>query len=309
MRIENLYGRGRPVFSFEFFPPKTDAATEDLLATVQDLDEAVKPDFVSVTYGAGGSTRTRTLECVTRIQRELGVTAMAHLACLGHTEPEIVEIVTRLVDLGIGNILALRGDRPKDAPAGPPPVNGLAHATDLIRLLAGRFQVGIGAACYPEVHPEAASAEDDLRWAKLKHEAGAGFLITQLFFDNRDYFQFVERARQAGITAPIVPGIMPVTNFAQIERITRMCGARIPDSLRERLERHREDAAAVMATGIEHAIIQCRLLLEGGAPGIHFYTLNKSLATRSILAAVRSIFQSKDEHEIGTGRRPGEARK
>ncbi len=287
MRIAGLYARARPVFSFEFFPPKTDPATEDLLATVGDLREALSPDFVSVTYGAGGSTRARTIECTTRIHSELGVTVMAHLACLGHTADEIGGIVRRLLDNGITNILALRGDPPRDAP--PPPADGLRNATDLISYLAGNFDVGIGAACYPEVHPEAASADDDLRWAAKKAELGAGFLITQLFFDNRDYFRFVERARAAGIVAPIVPGIMPVTNVSQIERFTKMCGARIPETLGERLNRHREDPAAVMATGIEHAITQCRGLIEGGAPGLHFYTLNKSFATRSIMAAIRRL--------------------
>jgi methylenetetrahydrofolate reductase (NADPH) len=287
MRIADRYGRGRPVFSFEFFPPKTDAAVDDLLATIADLNDALAPDFVSVTYGAGGSTRARTLECVTRIQSQLDVTAMAHLACLGHTRSEIGGIVERLRDNGIDNILALRGDPPRDAPAAP--LDGLRNATDLIAHLKANFDVGIGAACYPEVHPEAESGEADLAWAKRKVELGAGFLITQLFFDNRDYFAFVDRARAAGVAAPIVPGIMPVTNVAQIERFTRMCGARIPGTLRARLDRHREDPAAVMATGIEHAITQCRGLLDGGAPGIHFYTLNKSHATRSILAAVRRL--------------------
>ncbi|MBM3814697.1 MAG: methylenetetrahydrofolate reductase [NAD(P)H] [Acidimicrobiia bacterium] len=288
MRIGDLYQRRRPVFSFEFFPPKTDQAAEALLATAAELKEALAPDFVSVTYGAGGSTRTRTLECVTRIQNELGLTAMAHLACMGHTADEIREVVGKLVDGGIRNILALRGDPPKDGP--PPPVNGkLAHATDLISLLKGNFDVDIGGACYPEVHPEATSPTDDMIWTKEKAQRGARFLITQLFFDNRDYFAFVEKARANSIKVPIVPGIMPVTNVAQIERFTKMCGASIPQALRERLDRHREDPGAVMAVGIEHAITQCRELLERGAPGLHFYTLNKSLATRGILAALRQL--------------------
>jgi len=288
VRIGDLYQRRRPVFSFEFFPPKTDQAAEALLATAAELKEALAPDFVSVTYGAGGSTRTRTLECVTRIQNELGLTAMAHLACMGHTADEIREVVGKLVDGGIRNILALRGDPPKDGP--PPPVNGkLAHATDLISLLKGNFDVDIGGACYPEVHPEATSPTDDMIWTKEKAQRGARFLITQLFFDNRDYFAFVEKARANSIKVPIVPGIMPVTNVAQIERFTKMCGASIPQALRERLDRHREDPGAVMAVGIEHAITQCRELLERGAPGLHFYTLNKSLATRGILAALRQL--------------------
>jgi methylenetetrahydrofolate reductase (NADPH) len=282
----DLYGRGRPVFSFEFFPPKTDAAAEDLLQTAADLKQALAPDFVSVTYGAGGGTRTRTLECVTRIQNQLGLTAMAHLACMGHTRDEIHEVVARLAAEGISNILALRGDPPKDGVAR----NGdFAHATELIQFLKANFQVGIGAACYPETHPEAASEKDDLHWAVQKVALGAGFLITQLFFDNADYFCFVERARAAGITAPIVPGIMPITNVTQVERFTKMCGAKIPEPLHQRLNRYREDLPGTMAVGIEHAIAQCRELLAHGAPGLHFYTLNKSLATRSILAAIKGI--------------------
>jgi methylenetetrahydrofolate reductase (NADPH) len=287
MRIGDLYGHGRPVFSFEFFPPKSDAAAEDLLATASDLKKAVAPDFISVTYGAGGSTRARTLECVTRIQTRLGITSMAHLACLGHTRDEIQEIAGRLIGDGIENILALRGDPPKDASSRAPCDGHFSHATDLIEYLRGNFDVDVGAACYPEVHPEATSASDDLRWACEKVARGARFLITQLFFDNADYFQFVNLARECGIRVPIVPGIMPVTNLAQIDRISKMCGSRIPEELRERLSKYCEDPGAVMAIGIEHAITQCRELLDAGAPGLHFYTLNKSHATRGILAALR----------------------
>ncbi|MBM3798049.1 MAG: methylenetetrahydrofolate reductase [NAD(P)H] [Acidobacteria bacterium] len=285
MRVGDLYGQGRAIFSFEFFPPKTDAAVDDLLETVRELKEVSQPDFVSVTYGAGGSTRSRTLDCVARIQREAGVTAMAHLACLGHEEDEIAEIVSRLTAQGIENVLALRGDQPKN---GEVRATSLRNATDLMAVLQKRnFGVDYGGACYPEPHPQAANADDDLHWARVKVDLGARFLMTQLFFNNDDYFRYVDRARAAGVNVPIVPGIMPITNVAQIERITKMCGATIPAGLRSRLEPHREDAGAVMAIGMEHAIGQCRALLQGGAPGLHFYTLNKSLATRVILAAVR----------------------
>jgi methylenetetrahydrofolate reductase (NADPH) len=288
VRIGDSYSAGKPVFSFEFFPPKSDEAAAKLLETAADLKAALAPDFISVTYGAGGSTRTRTLECVTRIQNELGVTSMAHLACMGHTEEEILEVTRGLVDGGIENILALRGDPPKEG--SPPATNGkLAHATDLITFLKANFDVSIGGACYPEVHPEAVSADEDLRWAKEKAACGAQFLITQLFFNNRDYFAFVDRARAAGIHVPIVPGIMPITNVSQIERFTKICGAGIPEELKHRLDRNREDPASVMAIGIEHAITQCRQLLDRGAPGLHFYTLNKSHATRGILAALRRV--------------------
>ncbi|MEZ5402892.1 MAG: methylenetetrahydrofolate reductase [NAD(P)H] [Bryobacteraceae bacterium] len=286
MSIGDFYRRGEPTFSFEFFPPKNQEGVEALLRTVADLREAVNPDFVSVTYGAGGSTRARTLECVTRIQTEAGIPTVAHLAAMGHTRDQLAEVVRGLVDSGITRVLALRGDRPKDGSA-PPPTD-LAHATDLMEFLATEFpEVEFGGACYPEVHPEAASAVDDMRWTRHKHELGAGCLITQVFFDNADFFRFRDAARDAGIGCPIVPGIMPITNVAQIERITRLCGSRFPDELHERLDAVREDPAAVMAIGMEHSIKQCRQLLREDAPGLHFYTLNKSLATRVILAALR----------------------
>jgi methylenetetrahydrofolate reductase (NADPH) len=291
-----MHGRGWPVFSFEFFPPKTDEGARNLMATVADLKDAWKPDFVSVTYGAGGSTRDRTLEVVTAIQRELKITTMAHLTCVGSSQSEIGAVVDRLIDDGIENVLALRGDPPKSDGASPgaaqlgkftPTPGGFAHATELIEFLAAKYHVSIGGACYPEKHLESPSHDDDMKWTKVKVEKGAHFLITQLFFDNNAYWSFVERARKLGVKVPIVPGIMPITNVAQVERFTKMCGASIPQELVDRLHRVQDDPALVMATGIEHAIKQCRKLLEGGAPGLHFYTLNKSHATRSILAAVR----------------------
>jgi methylenetetrahydrofolate reductase (NADPH) len=284
-----MHGRGSPVFSFEFFPPKTDAGAAQLMETVGDLKDALSPDFVSVTYGAGGSTRDRTLQVVTNVQKELGLTAMAHMTCAGSDEGELCEVVGRLIGNGIENILALRGDPPKGEQEFRPVEGGFAHATELIEYLEDNYQVDIGAACYPEKHLESADEDEDLRWTKVKIDLGASFLITQLFFDNGHFSRFVERARAAGIDAPIVPGIMPITNVAQVERFTKMCGACIPEDLLARLRRVQDDPAAVMATGIEHAIKQCRGLLDDGAPGLHFYTLNKSHATRSVLAAVRRM--------------------
>jgi methylenetetrahydrofolate reductase (NADPH) len=266
VRVREVFGRGWPVFSFEFFPPKTDEGAHTLMNTVADLNEVWKPDFVSVTYGAGGGTRERTLDVVTSIQSRLGIRTMAHLTCVGATREETAAVAQRLADSGIRNILALRGDAPKDAPP---------------------TRQEFGGACYPETHIESRSADLDLAYTRLKVDKGASFLITQLFFDNQLYFDFVARARAAGITVPILPGIMPITNVAQVERFTQLCGASIPKELSSRLSRVREDPALVMATGIEHAIRQCRNLLERGAPGLHFYTLNKSYATRCILAAVR----------------------
>ena len=285
--IAEIYASGKPVFSFEFFPPKTDKGATNLMRTAADLKESVEPDFISVTYGAGGTSRDRTHAVVTAIQDDLGITGLAHLTCVGATAEEISGVVSRLEGAGVRNVLALRGDPPEEAEHFEAHEGGFAHATDLIGFLEQRHEVCIGAACYPEGHPEATSAEADLSFAKAKEAAGADFLTTQLFFDTGVYTAFIERARAAGVTVPIVPGIMPITNVAQIERFTKMCGASLPEALLARLRPVQDDPAAVMATGIEYAITQCRELLEKGAPGIHFYTLNKSHATRSVLAALR----------------------
>ncbi len=292
MKIDRLYERsspGKPVFSFEFFPPKTDDAAARLFSTLQDLREMHQPDFVSVTYGAGGSTRGRTIELVSRIQNQLGLTAMAHLTCVGHTRGELDDILQRLSGRGIQNVLALRGDPPKGESSFQVTEGGFAHGSELAAFVRAEHDLCVGGACYPEQHPESPDPEDDLRWTKHKVDQGVSFLVTQLFFDNEHYFRFVERARESGITCPIVPGIMPITNVSQIERFTQMCGAAIPDELHARLARYADDPSTVMAIGIEHAIRQCRRLLESGVPGLHFYTLNKSHATRSILAAIREI--------------------
>lgn len=289
MRIDQLYGRGRPVFSFEFSPPKTDAAAANLKNAVADLREMLHPDFVSVTYGAGGATRGRTIELVSRIQSELATTALAHVTCVGHTRDETEEVISRLRMRGIQNVLALRGDPPQGETEFVPTEGGFRHASELISFVREHHDVGIGAACYPEIHPESPGTDDDLRWTKHKVDCGANFLITQLFFDNEHYFRFVERAREADIDVPIVPGIMPITSVSQIERFTKMCGASIPEDLNARLQRCHDDPATVMAIGIEHAIRQCRRLLEAGAPGVHFYTLNKSPSTRCVLAAIKEI--------------------
>ena len=288
MRISEIFKAKRPVFSFEFFPPKTDKGAANLMNTVADLKAVHAPDFVSVTYGAGGSTRERTLGLVADIQNELGITAMAHHTCVAATPDQILDNMTRLARSGIQNILALRGDPPQGEEQFVAAEDGFSHATELISFLADKgFEFDVGAACYPESHLESPNPEDDLRWTKRKVELGARFLISQIFFDNDHYFEYCARARAAGIDVPIVPGIMPISNVAQIERFTKMCGASLPEDLLVRLRRVKEDPALVMATGIEQAITQCRGLLRGGAPGIHFYTLNKSHATRCVLAAVR----------------------
>jgi methylenetetrahydrofolate reductase (NADPH) len=286
MKIASMFGRGGPVVSFEFFPPRTQEGVENLYRTVQEL-KPCRPSFVSVTYGAGGSTRERTLELVGRIKRELGLETMAHLTCVGSTRQEIDEILRRLQDDGIENVLALRGDPPKGETEFKPVAGGFRWASELVQHIRDKgYPFCVGAACYPEGHVEATDLAADLRNLVHKVECGADFLITQLFFDTADFHAFVRRARSAGIALPIVPGLMPITNVAQIQRFTKMCGARIPGELHRRLGIVESDAAAVVATGMHWTTEQARSLLENGAPGLHFYTLNKSSATLAVHAAL-----------------------
>lgn len=281
MRICDCFGKGEPVFSFEFFPPKTEEGLRNLYRTVEELAE-LKPSFVSVTYGAGGSTRELTVELTERIKKEIGVEAMAHLTCVGHSSAELASILDRLKEAGIENVLALRGDPPKGETQFVRAADGFGYAQELVRFIRSGWDFCLSGGAYPEVHPDTSDADRDLLHLKQKVDAGTDFLVSQLFFEPETYFRFVERARAAGIEVPIVPGIMPVTNVAQLERFTQMCGARIPQALRDRLERVRDDEQAVIATGIEWATDQCRALLAGGAPGIHFYTLNRSLSSRMV---------------------------
>jgi methylenetetrahydrofolate reductase (NADPH) len=283
MRIAERLATGRPAFSFEFFPPKTEAGFDALFDTIRDL-KPLDPDFVSVTWGAGGSTRRKTVELVIQIQREIGLTAMAHLSCIGSSPEELAATLDQLVSGDIANVLALGGDRPRDY---APPPGAFTFANELVAFVRSRWDFCVGGACYPETHPLAAGPEEDLRHLALKLDAGAEFLITQLFFDNADYFAFVERARAAGIRVPIVPGIMPIVSVAGIRRMTSMSGARIPDELAASLASAEHDDDRVRALGVEWATLQCRELLARGAPGIHFYTLNRSPATRAILQQLR----------------------
>jgi methylenetetrahydrofolate reductase (NADPH) len=280
VHIVDMFGAAKPVVSFEFFPPKTDAGFRSLFRTIEEL-KRLDPGYVSVTMGAGGSTRAKTVDLVTEIQGQIGITAMAHLPCVGFSQAELRRVLQRLEQAGIGNVLALSGDLPRVEGYEPPP-DGFRYANELVAFIRAGFDFCIGGGCYPETHPAAPSPEADLRNLKRKVEAGTDFLITQLFFDNADYFAFLERARAAGIRVPIVPGIMPITSAANIRRITSLCGSRIPPALEERLRETGEDDAATMALGVEWATRQCRELLERGAPGIHFYTLNRSPATRRI---------------------------
>jgi methylenetetrahydrofolate reductase (NADPH) len=287
MRIDEILEDRRPVFSFEFFPPKTDEGMENLWRTAQELKHD-EPAFVSVTYGAGGSTRDRTITIVKRIKQELGLEAMAHFTCVGATVDELRSVLDEMRDAGIENVLALRGDPPKGVEEWTATPGGLSYSTELIELIGADYDFSIGAACFPEVHPAATSSDSDIGFLKKKVEAGAKFLITQLFFDNEMYFEFVEKARAAGIDVPIIPGVMPVTNFSQIKRFTEMCGATIPSHLECELEARQNDPDAVRDLGVAYATLQCSELLARGAPGIHFYVLNRAPVARSVLAALRA---------------------
>lgn len=287
MRIADLLSNKDARFSFEFFPPRDQAGVDLLFHTVADL-AAYRPAYVSVTYGAGGSTRRLTVELVRRIRAETGIEAMAHLTCVGSTRDELASVLDQLAEAGIENVLALRGDPPKGEREFVPVEGGFAHADELVAFIRERHRdFCIGVAGYPEKHLEAPDFAHDLGMLRGKVQAGASFVITQLFFDERDYFGFVQRAREAGIDVPIVPGIMPITNVSQIKRFTAQCGAHIPARLLSRLESVQGNAEAVRAVGVKHAVMQCRELLGQGVPAVHFYTLNRSTATREILRELR----------------------
>lgn len=288
MKIRNVLNPSKPCFSFEFFPPKTPEGEKQLWNTLEDL-RSLEPGFVSVTYGAGGSTRDRTIELVTHIKERTGIEPMAHLTCVGHSKEEIQEVLGRLARARIENVLALRGDPPKGQEHFEPPVGGFRYASELVEFISQQdmgFCIG-GAGC-PEGHIETASRETDLRHLKIKVDQGAEFVITQLFFDNAFFFDFVERARRVGINVPIVPGIMPITNYDQVQRFVRMCGATVPMRLQLELEKCRDQPEAVAQLGVAHATVQCLELLSRGVPGIHFYTLNRSPASRMIVSALRA---------------------
>jgi methylenetetrahydrofolate reductase (NADPH) len=296
MRIdERLADGGEPTFSFEFFPPRTDEGERNLGRALAELSR-LDPTFVSVTYGAGGSAtqKRKTVDIVSSIKGTYGLEAMAHFTCVGATVAELRAMLDAMRDAGIKNVLALRGDPPAGETEWTATEGGLEYSRELIELIRGEYEFTIGAACFPEVHIHAASAESDLRYCKEKVDAGARFLITQLFFENATYWEFVARAREAGIDVPIIPGIMPITNYSQIRRITSLCGSNIPDHLLRELGLRVDQPDAVADFGVAYATLQCADLLAKGAPGIHFYTLNRSTATRAILSALRCMTPWRD---------------
>jgi methylenetetrahydrofolate reductase (NADPH) len=286
MRIDQILSKGKPVFSVEFFPPRTPEGVESLFETVAAL-EPLDPDFVSVTYGAGGATREGTVEIATRIKRDHGLEAMAHLSCVGETREGLTEILDRFEAAGIENVLALRGDPPRGEAEFKAPEGGLSSAAELAAFISEQYGFTVGGACFPEVHPEAPSLEADLAYLKTKVEAGARFLITQLFFDNRVYFKFVDAAREAGIAVPIIPGVIPIASYAQVARICELCDASIPTELSAAMDGLGGDAEAETLLGVAYAAQQCEELMARGAPGIHFYALNRAPGTRAVLSALR----------------------
>ena len=286
MRIDDILAEGGPVFSFEFFPPKTEAGERNLYSALAEL-RTLEPSFVSVTYGAGGSTREKTIEIVKRIRDQYGLEAMAHFTCVGATVPQLRETLDEMAVAGIDNVLALRGDPPAGQQAWIKTDGGLEYSRELVELIGSSYDFAIGAACFPETHIHATSAEADLEHLAEKVGAGADFLITQLFFDNSLYFDFLARARAIGVEVPIIPGIMPITHAGQVERMASMCGSAIPEGLRRELHARGDHPEAVLDFGVAYATLQCAELLAAGAPGIHFYTLNRSPATRAILSALK----------------------
>ena len=286
--VRDLIDAGEKSFSFEFFPPKDEAGERQLWKALREL-EALHPTFVSVTYGAGGSTRDRTVRVTHQIAADTSMTPLAHLTCVGHSRDELRSVIGSYADAGIRNILALRGD-PAEGPTAPYVMHpqGLRYAVELVEMIKQLGDFCVGVAAFPEGHPSAESLDADAEALAAKARAGAEFAITQLFFRPDDYFRLVDRVSALGVDIPIIPGIMPITNLAQIRRMTELSGAALPDEVVERVSRHGDDAAAVRAEGILLATEMCDTLLAGGAPGLHFYTLNRSRATREIYANLRT---------------------
>jgi methylenetetrahydrofolate reductase (NADPH) len=300
MRIDEILASRRPVFSVEFFPPKTAEATEGLYATAREL-RALEPDFVSVTYGAGGSTREGTVEITKALKDDLGFETMAHLSCVGETTAGLASTLDRIEAAGIENVFALRGDPPRGRKDFEQPEGGLGSAAELAAFISERWDFAIGGACFPEVHPEAPDLDTDLSYLKTKVEAGASFLITQLFFDNQAYFDFVAAARRKGIEVPIVAGVIPVAGYAQTKRICELCDATIPASLEAAFRAADGDAEREFELGVAYAAQQCAELLIAGAPGIHFYALNRAPATRAVLGALRAARPWERSAAAGAG--------
>lgn len=281
MKIRDILNRTRTI-SCEFFPPKTVEGMPVVFRAIEEL-KAFSPDFVSVTYGAGGSTRTFTEEITVWIKVAAELEVMAHLTCAGQTKEEVHSVLERLHNAGIENVIALRGDPPRGQTDFVAIEGGFNHATDLIQHVREHFTFGVAAACYPEGHTESPDLSTDMEYTNLKVDKGADFLITQLFYNNDDYFAFLDRTQKAGIDVPIIPGVLPILSASQIRRFTALCGAKIPAVLDQQLDRLADDDDAVRELGVEHATQQVKELWEAGVPGVHFYVLNRSYSVSKIL--------------------------
>ena len=282
MKIRDVFSAGKRSISFEFFPPKTDQGEEALFRTIDRL-KVYQPDYASVTYGAGGSTRDKTVDIVGRIKRETGLEAMSHLTCVAQTREDVQSVLVRLDELGIENVLGLRGDPPQGEEKFVPTEGGFRYATELIAYIRENFDFGIAGSSFPEGHPDSIDLKTDIFYHKQKVDAGADFLITQLFFDNTDFFDFMERVEQVGIKVPVVAGILPILSTPQIRRFTALCGATIPSALDDQLERFADDDDAVREIGVDWAARQVEELWRSGVAGIHLYTLNRSYSASKIL--------------------------
>jgi methylenetetrahydrofolate reductase (NADPH) len=285
--IREAYGTGKLGLSFELFPPKT---TEGMTSLDQHVGELVKfrPSFITCTFGAGGSTQDRTLEVIAGVRAKYKVPVATHLTCVGLTAPEIRGYLQRALAQDVQNVVALRGDPPRGETAFKPVAGGFCYANELVGFIRQEFaELGIAVAGYPETHQEAPSPQADLENLKRKVAAGGDAVVTQLFYNNEDFFRFRERCGEVGIDVPIVPGLLPVTNLAQIKRIASLCGAKLPPRFIAALEKHADDPEGQFEAGVQFAIEQCRELLDAGVPGIHFYVLNKSEATRRVLTELK----------------------
>lgn len=287
MKIKELFAQKKRVLSFELFPPKRDGNLDILFQTVEQLKQ-LRPDYVSVTYGAGGSTRDMTYDIAIRL-KETGILPLVHFTCVGHSRSEIKQLLDKLKTAGIENLLALRGDPPKGETTFVPAADGFRYADQLVQFIRSEgYDFCLGVAGYPEGHPEAPGKTEDIQNLKRKVQSGGDFVVTQLFFDNADYFQFVNQVRKTGISAPIQPGIWLLTDYIQIEKICHLSGAKYPDALKTKIEPIKDDKEKVAQAGIEYAIDQCAELLDKGAPGIHFYVMNKSHSVQRVIEGLRA---------------------
>ncbi len=286
MKIIDILKKEKPAFSFEFFPPKNFSSILELGINIGQL-MTLDPSFVSVTYGAGGSTQSASFDLIDYINNKIGLPTMAHYTCVNASAHKVKDDLDHLYEKNIRNLILLRGDRPVSDGKSVEFQGDFRHASDLIKFAAASDRFCIAAAGYPEAHPESTSMDADIEFMKLKVDGGAQFIVTQLFFDNSYYFDFVKRAQEAGIMVPIIPGIMPITNFKQIKKFSEMCGASIPEPLVQKLEPYQDDLKHTYDIGVDYAIQQCRELLANGAPGLHFYTLNKSRATVDIFSTLK----------------------